>query len=160
MTKAEVYGGAAVMGAVAGLRSMTAPAVVSQLARGLPIGSRSMGFLNSAVSMRTTVALAVGELIADKLPFLPSRTKPPSLILRAISGALSGAAVCSAKKKSVVSGIVIGAAAAIGATYGAYELRKRAAKRLHVPDPVIAIAEDALAVGTGLLVLSRLRSEA
>lgn len=158
MKEAEVYTGAAVMGAVAGLRSMTAPATVSQLARrGLPIGSRSLGFLNSVVSMRATIALAVGELIADKLPFLPSRTKPPSLIVRAVSGALCGAAVCSAKKKSVFAGILIGAAAAIGASYGAYELRKHAGKALHVPDPVIAVAEDALAVGTGLIVLSRLR---
>lgn len=159
MTGAGVYTGAGVMGAVAGLRSMTAPATVSQLARrGLPIGSRSIGFLNSVVSMRTTVALALGELIADKLPFLPSRTKPPSLIIRAVSGALSGAAVCSARKKPVMPGILIGAAAAVGASYAAYELRKRAVKALHVPDPVIAVAEDALAVGTGLLVLSRLRA--
>lgn len=145
------------MGAVAGLRSMTAPATVSRLAtRGWPVGSRSIEFLNSVVSMRTFVLLAAGELIADKLPFLPSRTKPPSLIVRGISGALSGAAVCSAKKKSVLAGILIGAGAAIGASFAAYELRKRAAKALHVPDPVIAVAEDALAVGSGLLVLSRL----
>lgn len=159
MSESEVYVGAAVMGAVAGLRSMTAPAAVSQLARrGLPVGARSIEFLNSVVSMRTTLALAAGELIADKLPFVGSRIKPPSLIVRAVSGALSGAAVTSAKKKSILPGILIGAAAAIGASFAAYELRKRAAKALHVPDSVVAVAEDAVAVGAGLLVLSRLQS--
>jgi uncharacterized membrane protein len=131
-----VYAGAAVIGAVAGLRSMTAPALVSHLVKSAVDGEGSkLGFLNSMVSMRTTLVLALGELVADKLPFLPARTNPPSLAVRAISGGLSGAALCSAKKRSWFAGALIGAGAAVGAAYGAYELRKRAVKRFDLRIP-------------------------
>lgn len=157
MGDTEVYAGAAAIGAVAGLRSMTAPALVSHLTRSAS-GTRSkLDFLSSMVSMRTTLVLALGELIADKLPFLPARTQPRSLIIRAVSGGLSGAALCSAKKRSWFAGALIGAGAAVGATYAAYELRKRAGKRFSLPDPVIAVLEDGLAAGTGALVLAKLR---
>jgi len=36
---------------------------------------------------------AVGELIADKLPFVPARTMPAGLAARIISGGLSSMAV-------------------------------------------------------------------
>lgn len=157
MGDTEVYAGAAAIGAVAGLRSMTAPALISHLTRSTLGGRRSkLDFLSSMVSMRTTLLLAVGEVIADKLPFVPARTKPPSLILRAVSGGLSGAALCSAKKRSWFAGALIGAGAAVGATFAAYELRKRAGKRFHVPDVVIAVVEDGIAAGAGALVLSKI----
>jgi uncharacterized membrane protein len=158
MGDTEVYAGAAAIGAVAGLRSMTAPALISHLTRSALDSERSkLDFLNSMVSMRTTLVLAVGELIADKLPFVPARTKAPSLIIRAVSGGLSGAALCSAKKRSWFAGALIGAGAAIGASYAAYELRKRAGRHFHLPDPVIAIVEDGIAAGAGALVLSTMR---
>lgn len=162
MTDAKVYTEAAVMGAVAGLRSMSAPAIVSQFARSglLPIGASSVGFLNRPATIRTTAILAAGELIADKLPFMPKRTKAPSVVARGISGGLSGAAICLSKRRSVLAGALIGAAAAVGATYGAYQLRRRAGQKFHLPDPVVAIVEDAIVAGCGLLVLSALRSSA
>lgn len=157
MGDTEVYAGAAVIGAVAGLRSMTAPALISHLTRSALDGERSkLDFLNSMVSMRTTLVLAVGELIADKLPFVPARTQAPSLIVRAVSGGLSGAALCSARKRSWFAGALIGAGAAVGAAFAAYELRKRAGKHFNLPDPVIAVIEDGIAAGTGALVLSKL----
>lgn len=157
MGDTEVYAGAAAIGAVAGLRSMTAPALISHLTRASRGGERSKwDFLSSMVSMRTTLALAVGEVIADKLPFIPARTKPPSLIVRAVSGAVSGAALCSAKKRSWFAGALIGAGAAVGASYAAYELRKRAGKHFNIPDVVVAVVEDSIAAGTGALVLSKL----
>ncbi|MGA8029870.1 MAG: DUF4126 family protein [Bryobacteraceae bacterium] len=159
MTDAQIYAGAAVMGAVAGMRSMTAPAFVSRLVRsGMPVAGGPLGFLNAPIAGRTTMLLAAGELIADKLPFLPRRTQAASLIARAVSGAVSGAAVCSAKKRSVLRGALIGMGAAIGATYAAYELRRRAGARFGIPDPAIAVIEDAIAAGCGAFILSRLKA--
>jgi uncharacterized membrane protein len=102
--------------------------------------------------------LAIGEAVADKLPFMPNRTQAGSLAFRAVSGGVSGAAIASARRKPAFWGAVIGAAAAVGATYGAFHLRRRVGKSLHVPDAVVALAEDALAVSVGVAAMRRLTS--
>lgn len=160
MTDAQVYTGAAVMGVAAGMRSMASPAIVSQLAKSglMPAEESAVSFFHRPATAKTMAVLAIGEMIADKLPFMPKRTDAPALVTRAISGAVSGAAICSSKKRSVIAGALLGALAAVGASYGAYKLRKWAGERFDVPDPVIAIAEDALVAGCGMLVLSSMRS--
>ena len=145
MSDAKVYAAAAIAGGVAGLRSMTAPAIVSQFT--------TSGLLHNRTFAAISPVLAIGEAIADKLPFMPNRTLPGSVVFRAISGGFSGAAITSGHRRPVVWGIVIGAAAAIGATYAAFYLRRSAAKNLHVPDALVAFAEDALAVGAGVSAL-------
>jgi uncharacterized membrane protein len=149
MRDTHVYAGAAIVGVIAGMRSMAAPALVSRLgAPGiLPVSTGTV-----------TAALAIGEAIADKLPFMPSRTMPPSLITRAVSGGLSGASLTSSRRRSPFWGAVIGAAAAVGATYAAYEFRQRAGKRLNVPDFVVALAEDAVVAAAAACLLSRFRA--
>lgn len=161
MTDAQVYAGAAVMGAAAGMRSMASPVIVGQLQKaGLaPSGHSAIDFLSQPKTAKTMAVLAVGEMIADKLPFMPKRTQAPALVTRAVSGGLGGAAVCSSKKRSVLAGALIGAAAAVGATYGAYQLRKWAGERFNLPDALIAIAEDALVAGCGMLVVSAVRAQ-
>ena len=156
MTAAEVYTDAAVIGLAAGMRSMSSPAFLTQLAK--PGRHSSLAFLNRPATAKTMAVLALGELVADKLPFMPKRTDTPALVARAISGGFSGAAICSSKKRSVLTGALAGAIAAVGATYGAYKLRKWVGARFDIPDPVIAIAEDALVAGCGMLVLSSMRS--
>ena len=160
MSDAKLYAAAGVMGAVAGMRSMTAPAVLSQFARaGLPVPGGRLAVLASGRSSNILPLFALGEIIADKLPFLPKRTKAPSLVWRAVSGAVSGALICSAKKRPALPGILIGAAAAVGASYAFYELRKKATQDLHIPDPIVALAEDTLAAGAGAYALNSLRED-
>ena len=52
---------------------------------------------------------------------------------------------------------VAGALGAVAVTYGAYHLRKATGEKWHIPDTVLALAEDGLVAGTGLLVTSVLR---
>jgi uncharacterized membrane protein len=141
------------------MRSLTAPALLSQLAKSghLLVGHGQIGFLEHPSTANTALALAAAEAVADKLPFMPSRTRPVPLIGRAISGGFTGAAICSSKKRPVWIGAVIGAAAAVGAAYGAYELRRRAVKKLNAPDAVLALAEDAVVAAMGFVAVSRLR---
>jgi hypothetical protein len=63
-----------------------------------------------------------------------------------------------AKRRSVLAGALIGATAAMGAAYGAHELRRQAARRLRVPDILVAVAEDALVGVAGAALVSRLSS--
>jgi uncharacterized membrane protein len=161
MTDTQIYAGSAVLGAVSGMRSMAAPAIVSRLASSglLPIEESQLGFLTNSKTAKITAILAAGEALADKLPFIPNRTQALPLIARAISGAMSGAAFSTGKKRSALFGALCGMAAAIGATYGAFKLRQMADKRLQIPDTIVAVAEDALVATTGYLLLKSLQKQ-
>lgn len=158
MTGSQVYREAATLGLIAGLRSMSAPALITRVARKGQLAARGskLEFLNSTGAVSGAILLAAGEIIVDKLPKTPARIKPGPLAARAVSGALCGAILCSARKKSPWLGAVYGTLGAVGATYAAYHLRHAVKETLHVPDAVVAIAEDAIVAGSGYLIASRL----
>ena len=139
-------------GAVAGMRTMTAPAVVSYKMKRMAKAEgleHPTGLSGGRVS--TVLALlAVGELVADKLPKTPNRTDPPALIMRGISGAFAGAALSGRERNEKIKGAVLGGLAAVGAAYGMYYLRAWLVKKTGVPDAVVAIGEDAIALTLAL----------
>jgi uncharacterized membrane protein len=139
----------ALIGVVAGLRSMLAPAaVVSDLARHRPDLPMSRFFANASghEAKFITLANALGEAVFDKLPFVPARTAPGSVIARSLSGALSGGALGLSREIPAALGAALGLIGAIGGTYGAYHARKWIGENTKVPDPVIGLAEDGIAV--------------
>jgi uncharacterized membrane protein len=140
------------------MRSMAAPAVISQLSRrhALDEVTGPLAVFKSNRFLLASGILAAGELIADKFPMAPNRTAAGPLLGRALTGGLSGAIVCSAKRRSVLAGSLIGAAFAVGVAYGAFELRRKAGRKLHLPDIVIALAEDAIVGALGVALTSRL----
>lgn len=150
--EARIYAGATALGVVAGMRSMAAPAILGRLSSTHCLHQGCAGAFEKPIVSRTLLALAVGEFIADKLPFMPKRTQTGSLIARMASGAICGAIFCSALKRSPVAGAVAGACAALGATYAFYELRHAATERLGLPDTAVALAEDAVAAWVGLTI--------
>lgn len=120
------------IGLTCGLRSMTGPAVVRWRARD-PIRLAFAG-------------LAAGELIADKLPATPPRTIPPALIFRAISGGFAGYSVARSLGAGGRGGALAGAAGAVLGAYAGMALRTRLVAASGLPDPLVALAEDAVAV--------------
>src|SRR5258705_7181590 len=98
------------IGIIAGLRSLTAPAVVAWAAqRGwLNLHGTSLAFMGSTAAVAIFTVLAVVELVADQLPSTPSRTKPPGLIARILLGGLSGASVALAGRAVSCRGSVPG----------------------------------------------------
>jgi uncharacterized membrane protein len=157
MNPSQVLLLAFLIGVVAGLRSLTAPAVVAWAAHKnwLNLQSTPLAFIGSITALVIFVVLAIGELIADQLPNTPSRTKPPGLIARIILGGLSGAAVAAAGAQSLGIGGILGAAGGIAGAFGGYQVRTRLVRALKVPDFVIAFLEDAIAIGGGLFIVSR-----
>jgi uncharacterized membrane protein len=148
------YACEAAMGAVSGLRSFTGPAIVSEAAHRklLHLEKTPLSFLSSGNAAKTSIALAIGELIADKLPFTPDRTKLPSLMARFVAGALAGAAVAGKRKRNdQIAAAVVGGAAAIAAAYAGNQYRKH----VKLPGIVAALLEDALAVGAGTAIIAR-----
>ena len=157
-TDEQVYAGAVALGIVAGMRCMSAPALVSQFVRRgrLSLKSSKLRFLSGAGAASSTAVLALGELIADKLPATPARTDIGPLASRIVSGALCGAVLCAAKKRSPWFGVFYGVLGALGSTFAAYHLRRSVKEILHLPDSVVALAEDAVVVSTSLLLASQL----
>lgn len=145
------------IGLIAGLRSMTAPAAVSWAAhlKWLDLQHSYLAFLGSTVAVYILTAGAIVELVMDKLPKTPSRKEPVGLIARFVLGGLSGAALCAAASQSAVLGAVLGGVGGVAGGFAGYELRKRVVKALNVPDFVVAVIEDAVAIGGGLFLVSR-----
>ena len=147
------------LGVVAGLRSLTAPAVVAWGARlgWLNLQGTPFSFMGSLAAVIIFTLLAAGELVADQLPNTPARTAPPGLIARIVTGGLSGACVAAAAGQSIVAGACAGAAGGVAGAFSGYQARTRLVKALGVKDVVIALLEDAVAIGAGLLLVSRLQ---
>ncbi len=140
---AVVYTAASALGIVAGMRSMIAPAVVAYLSGAGCSGAEreDFGVLGRPALGKAVMALAGMEAIADKLPFMPSRTKPVPLVGRLLIGAFCGATICSAMKRSKIVGAVAGAFGALGSTFAVYQIRNQISQQLGVPDPAVALIE-------------------
>ena len=127
---------------------MTAPTAVSWAARlgWLHLENTWLAFLGFTATPYVMPALAVGELINDKLPKTPSRKTPLPFIARILAGGLSGAALGQP---------VAGALGAVAGTLGGYEFRSRLVKATGGKDLPIALLEDAIAVVGAWLIVSR-----
>jgi uncharacterized membrane protein len=151
-----VYLLAFLIGVIAGLRSLTAPAVVSWAARvgWLHLENTPVAFMGAAATPYIFSLLAVVELISDKLPKTPSRKAPPGFIARIVTGGLSGAAL-GAADQAMISGIIAGVFGAVAGTFGGYNFRAGLVKATGGKDLPIALLEDAIAIGGGFLIVSR-----
>jgi uncharacterized membrane protein len=148
---AHRYGRAAArIGAAAGLRAMLAPALVSRaLAKGgVSGGGLSRRLLGAPAAAAILPAFAALELLADKLPMIPPRIAPGALIARAVSGAWAAAAAAGGQRRRLTPALV-GAASAITAAFAGYHLRRWVVRRTGLPDALVAVAEDAVAVALG-----------
>jgi uncharacterized membrane protein len=145
------------IGVVAGLRSLLAPAAVAWAAHlgWLHLQGTPLSFMGSKVALIIFTLLAIGELIADKLPRTPKRTALGPLLARILMGGLCGACLLVAAKQSLAVGAVLGAIGAVLGAFGGYEIRKRLVTRLDIPDIFIALSEDLIAVGLALFLVSR-----
>lgn len=144
-------------GVIAGLRSFTAPAAVCWAAHlgWLHLGDSRLAFLGTTAAVYISSAMALGELVLDKQPWMAARTKPGPLIDRIVMGALSGAAFCISTGQSIAAGAISGGVGALVGTYGGYQARHRIVTNLKVADIRVALVEDAVAIGGALLVVSR-----
>jgi uncharacterized membrane protein len=137
------------IGLVAGLRSLTAPAAVSWAAHlgWLNLHSSPLAFMGSMVAVAIFSLLAIGELIADKMPKTPSRTSLVPLLARILMGGLCGASVCASANQSLLIGALLGGMGAVIGAFGGYEIRRQLVSKLNTKDIFVAISEDLIAIG-------------
>lgn len=150
-----IYVFALLIGVVAGLRSVTAPAAISWAAAvgWIDLSGTWAAFMGATVTPWILTFVALVELVGDKLPKTPSRKLPMQVGARVLSGAFSGA-VLGLAGGEWIGGLAAGAMGAIIGTYGGAEARARLACAFGRDLPA-ALIEDAVAiVGTILIVMS------
>jgi uncharacterized membrane protein len=145
------------IGFVAGLRSLTAPAVVAWAAHlgWINVHGSPLAFMGSMWAVGVFTLLAFVELVADQLPNTPSRTAIVGLSARIVTGALSGACVAVGGGATLWLGALAGAFGGIAGAFGGYQARVGLVRALRVPDFAIAVPEDLIAIGLGLFLVSR-----
>ncbi len=149
---------ASALGTLSGMRSMSGP-LFGALLRNLnedesgPLGDR----LNGKKVVSALSALALGEVIADKIPGVGDRTAPIPLLGRMACGALAGAMVCGEKQTDRIAMTAsAGAVAALAGTFAAFQIRRSLSQDLGIPDTILALAEDALVYGSVVMLLQQL----
>ena len=156
------------LGFLNGLRSLTPVAVICWGARlhWFSLGQTPFAFLENPISVGVFSALAVGELVGDKLPKTPSRTDAFPLIARMAFAAGCAAALSFAAAKgeaseppnamAIASISALAAACALAGSFAGFWARRLLTKKAGLPDLSVALVEDAIAIGGSLLIISRL----
>ncbi|TPI44720.1 DUF4126 domain-containing protein [Mesorhizobium sp. B2-9-1] len=145
---------ALLIGVIAGLRAMTAPAAVAwgSYLGWLPVAGTWASFMGHWIAVGIFTILAIVELVADQLPSTPSRKVPPQFGTRIFVGAFCGA-VIGATAGATIGGLVAGAVGAVIGTLGGAEVRGRLAAAFGKDQPA-AFIEDAVAIIGGLLIVA------
>ncbi|OMC42828.1 DUF4126 domain-containing protein [Mycobacterium sp. IS-1264] len=153
MTHALILLMALLIGVVAGLRSLTAPAVVAWAAfiGWIDLHGTWASWVANLITVIVLTVLAVGELVNDKLPKTPARTAPPIFAARIVTGGFAGA-VLGAMPHWTFSALGAGVIGAVIGTLGGYQARKRLVGVTGGKDLPIALLEDAVAIAGGFAI--------
>ena len=134
------------MGGVCGLRSMTGPAILCWTAHlgGLQLNGTRLAFLVHPISLGVFTLLALGELVADKLPFIPRRTMIGPLLVRVLSGGFCGLVLGLSMNTPLIVSALLGGVGALIAAFAGYHLPPLADSR-----PRAAGSSDCIARRSG-----------
>ena len=152
-----IYLLALLIGIIAGLRAMAAPAAVAWAVYfgGLDLSGTWLAFLGNVWVRWILSALALVELVTDQLPSTPSRKVPVQFGARILMGALSGAGI-GAAGGAWFGGLLAGVVGAVLGTLGGHAFRARLAAAFGSDRPA-AFVEDAVAVSGALIIGVALR---
>ena len=115
------------------------------------LGHTPLGFLGAPTAPWIISAIALVELITDKLPKTPSRTAAIQFGARLLTGGLAGAAV-GVPWGAVMVGIPVGMAGAVLGTFGGAAARGALARAFGRDLPA-ALVEDFVAIAGAAIVV-------
>lgn len=143
---------ALLIGIIAGLRAMTAPAAIAFAAHAglLNLSGTWLAFLGYRWTPWIFLVLAIGELVTDQLPTTPSRKVPVQFGTRILMGAITGGAIGVAAG-SLWIGALVGIIGAIIGTLGGSAARAKMAAAFGKDRPA-ALIEDAVAIVGAVLI--------
>ncbi|MGV2104157.1 DUF4126 family protein [Rhizobium sp. 21-4511-3d] len=142
------------IGIIAGLRAMTAPAAVAWGAAlgWFDVSQTPLAFMGYKWTPWIFTVLAAVELVTDQLPTTPSRKVPMQFGARIIMGALTGATI-GASGGSLIGGLLAGVVGAVVGTLGGAAVRGKLAA-IFGKDTPAALIEDAVAIVGAILIIS------
>jgi len=120
---------------VTGLRSMLGPALVARS--------------TNRPQQKNLALAALGEMVADKLPLVPSRDTLVPLIVRGLAGAWVARTLQEEEGADNPWTVPLGAAVAMGVAVAAPKIRKTLTITTGVSDTVLGMIEDYLALRLG-----------
>ncbi len=141
------------IGIIAGLRAMTAPAAVAWAAAlgWFDVSQTPLAFMGYRWAPWVFTLLAVVELITDQLPSTPSRKVPMQFAARLIMGGLAGATI-GFTGVSLIGGVIAGVVGAGIGTFGGAAARGKLAAAFGKDTPA-ALIEDAVAIIGALIIV-------
>lgn len=143
------------LGIVTGLRTFTPMAALCWFAwsRALPLDDTwAFWAAKLAVAIVFTV-LAICELVADKQPWIPDRTRLYSVVAKLFLGGLLGAIVATGLDGAVIEGIILGVLGVLVGTYGGFLIRRDLVQKANLQDWHVAMAEDAIAISCAIVAM-------
>lgn len=145
---------ALLIGVVCGLRALMGLAILSWAARlhRIHLEGTVFAFMGYAATPYVLSAMALGELVNDKLPKTPSRLIPPQFITRVVTGGLCGA-ILGSTAHLLVAGLLAGLLGSVAGTFGGAKLRGFLAKSFGRDLPA-ALLEDVLGIVLAVVVVS------
>jgi uncharacterized membrane protein len=126
MTQVLVIVLALLIGVIAGLRALTAPAVVAWGAAlgWIDVEGKWSEWMAHPITLTVLTIFLVIELVTDQLPKTPSRKTAPQFVTRLVMGAFAGAVIGSGTHHTFI-GLGAGMIGAVLGTLGGAEARKR-----------------------------------
>ena len=146
------------LGVVAGMRSLTAPAVVSWAAclGALNLEGSPLAFMGWIVTVIIFSLLGIGELMADLLlSWIPRRTALAPLAARLLMGGLCGASLGASAGQSLVIGALVGALGGLVGAFASYAIRRRLVTGWNIRDIFVAFTEDVIAISLACFFVAR-----
>jgi len=146
---AAVLAVAFALGVVSGMRSFLAIAATAVTLWRRPEVVPAMAPASWLAHSLVAVILAfcaLGELVADKMPWVGDRIAFGPLVARIVTGAVSGAAAAQVAHVDGWKGGLMGAIGAVVGAFGFYHLRQRVDRVTGIRDPYVGAAEDVVAL--------------
>ncbi|MCV7299082.1 DUF4126 family protein [Mycobacterium barrassiae] len=144
---------ALLIGVIAGLRAMTAPAVIAwgALLGWINLDGKWSEWVAHPITVTVLTIFLLVELVTDQLPKTPSRKTAPQFITRLIMGGFAGAVIGSAFFHTF-SALGAGIVGAVLGTLGGAAVRTKLYEANNGKDRPGAFLEDVVAVGGGFLI--------
>jgi len=141
------------LGFATGLRSMTPLAVLCWFAYASQLSADWAPWISHLSLAIIFTVLAVAELIADKMPWIPDRVAPASLIWRVLLAGFAGAIAATSMQGPGLEGVLLAVVGALLGAFGGYMLRRDLVQRFDCKDWHIAVSEDIIAIGGAIYAL-------
>ena len=118
-----------------------------------PVAGSPFWFIGYRTFAVAISILALLELVGDKLPKTPARITVMPLVARFVTGGIAAAAMAFSAGRPWLHGLLLGPVGAMIGAFAGYHARRSLVSAMRLPDLVVALAEDFVAVGGTLFLV-------